>query len=128
MKPGVDKVCHSRQQPRAKCPFYGFSWPAASLRLQHEGGNRCGLALDRIATCAMEEAGWDVDIRMCRMADKMVHFIRCATPVIAFVTPDHPEGLPYAEWWRRTILPGAIEVTPEPWPSGDHAEIGLKAK
>ena len=128
MKPGMDEFCDSRQQPCRRCPFYGFSWPAASLRLQHEGGNRCGLALDRIAPCAMEEAGWDVDIRMCLMADKMVHFIRCASPVIAFVTPDHPEGLPYAEWRRRTMLPGAIEVTPELWPSGHHAEIGPKVK
>ena len=105
MKPGVEESCNSREQPRGMCPFYGFSWPAASLRLKQEGGNRCGLALDRIAPCAMEEAGLDVDIRMCPMADRMEHFIRCASPVIAFVTPDHPEGLPYIEWRRRTMSP-----------------------
>ncbi len=112
MKPGVDEYCHSRRQPGRRCPFYGFAWPAASLRLQYEGGNRCGLALDRIAPCAMEEAGWNVDIRMCPMADKMVHFIRCASPVIGFVTPEHPEGLSYSEWRRRTLFPGAIEGRP----------------
>ena len=129
MKPGMDdETCYSPEQSCARCPFYGFSWPAASLRLQYEGGNRCGLALDRIASCAMEEAGWDVDLRMCRTADKMAHFIRCASPAIAFVTPDHPEGLKYDEWRYRTMVRSPIEVTPELWPSGHHAKIGRKVK
>ena len=128
MKPGIGELCDWRQKLGERCPFYGFSWPAASIRLQHEGGNRCGLALDRIAPCVMEEAGRDVDIRMCQMADKMVHFIHCASPVIAFVTPDHPEGLPYAEWQRRTMLRGAVEVTPVLRRSGHYAEIGPKVK
>src|SRR5947209_5103551 len=126
MKPGVYDSSHSRQSG-ARCPFYGFSWPAASLRLRFEGGNRCGLALDQIAPCAMEEAGWDVDIRRCPVADKMVHFIRCASPGITFATPDHPEGLPYAEWRRRAIS-GEIAVTPELSPSGHHARSGRKLK
>jgi len=128
MKPGVDDPCHSRQHQGASCPFYGFEWPAASLRLQHEGGNRCGLALDRIAPCAMEEAGWNADIRMCPMADKMAHFIRCASPVITFVTPDHPEGLPYAEWRRQTLVPGPIEIPPLLYRAGRHAEIGSEVE
>ena len=113
MKSGKDELCQSRQQLGARCPFYGFGWPAASHLLLHEGGNRCGLALDRVESCAMEEAGRDVDMQACPMADKFAHFIRLASPVIAFVTPDHPEGLPYDAWWRRTMLQRAIEVTPQ---------------
>jgi hypothetical protein len=114
MKTGMDELFHSQVQPGARCPFYGFAWPEASLRLLHEGGNRCGLALDRVESCAMEEAGRDVDMQACPMADRFVHFIRAAGPVIAFVTPDHPEGLPYAAWWRRTMLEPGIEMTPQP--------------
>jgi hypothetical protein len=53
---------------------------------------------------------------------------RCASPVIAFVTPDRPEGLSYDEWRYRAMVRGAIEVTHELWPSGHHAEIGPKVK
>lgn len=98
------------QHNGARCPFYGFSWPAASIRLSHEGGNRCGLALDRVESCAMEEAGRDVNMQTCPVADRFAHFIRAASPVIAFVTPDHPEGLPYAAWCRRTMLDRPVEA------------------
>ena len=57
----------------------------------------------------MEAAGQDVDLQACPMADRFAHFIGAAGPVIAFVTPDHPEGLPYASWWRRTMLERAID-------------------
>jgi|SRR5882724_5771208 len=128
MKSGTDEFCYSRQQRGARCPFYGFAWPAASLRLLHEGGNRCGLALDRVESCAMEEAGRDVDMQACPMADRFAHFILSAGPVIAFVTPDHPEGLPYAAWWHRTMLQRAVEVTPEQWSPGHRAEIGPNSR
>ena len=104
MEPRANEFWRSKPQRNARCPFYGFAWPAASLRLMQEGGNRCGLALDRADSCAMEDAGWDINMQACPLADKLVHFIRSAEPVIAFVTPDHPEGLPYAVWWHRTML------------------------
>jgi hypothetical protein len=52
----------------------------------------------------MEEAGLDVNMQACPMAERFAHFIRSAGPVIVFVTPDHPEGLPYAARWRSTML------------------------
>jgi len=104
MEPRANEFWRSKPQRNARCPFYGFAWPAASLRLMQEGGNRCGLALDRADSCAMEDAGRDINMQACPLADKLVHFIRSAEPVIAFVTPDHPEGLPYAVWWHRTML------------------------
>jgi hypothetical protein len=124
MKSGIDQSCHSRQRPVARCPFYGFAWPAASRRLLHEGGNRCGLALDRVEPCVMEEAGLDVDMEACPTVYTFAHFIRSAGPVIAFVTPDHPEGLPYDAWWRRTMLEGAIEVKPQRCSPDHRGQIG----
>ena len=96
------EVPHTRQQV-VRCPFYGFGWPAATPRLMQVAGNQCGLALDRNEPCAMEEAGMEVDMEMCPTAQRLVHFIRSAGPVITFVVPDHPEGLSYAAWWRRTM-------------------------
>ena len=112
MGSGVNEFWHSEPQGGARCPFYGFAWPAASHRLVHQGGNRCGLALDRADSCAMEEAGRDVDVRACPMADRLAYFISSAAPVIAFVTPDHPEGLSYGAWWHRTVLQSGIEEAP----------------
>jgi hypothetical protein len=60
----------------------------------------------------MEEAGRDVNMQACPVADRLVHFISSATPVIAFVTPDHPQGLPFDVWWYRTMIQRGIEVTP----------------
>jgi hypothetical protein len=71
----------------------------------------------------MEESGRDVDMRVCPVADKLAHFIRSAGPVIAFVTPDHPEGLSYNAWLRHTMLQRAIEVTPEGMSPGHGAEM-----
>ena len=73
----------------------------------------------------MEEAGRDVDMGACPMADRLGHFIRSAAPVIAFVTPDHPEGLPYAVWWQRTVLQREIEVAPHGCSPEHRAEIVL---
>jgi hypothetical protein len=128
MKSARDEFRHSRQQSGPRCPFYGFEWPAASLRLQRVGGNRCGLALDRVESCGMEEAGSDVDMQACPMAERFAHFIRSAGPVIVFVTPEHPEGLPYAAWWRSTMLQRAIEVPPQPWSSSQFVEIGAASR
>jgi hypothetical protein len=111
MGSGVNEFWHSTPQG-ARCPFYGFAWPAASHRLVHEGGNRCALALDRFESCAMEEAGRDVDMQACPMADRLVYFIRSASPVIAFVTPDHPEGLPYVVWFHRSMFPSGNHAAP----------------
>jgi hypothetical protein len=98
----MDDSRHTRQGG-VRCPFYGFAWPAATSRLLHVDGNRCGLALDRVEPCAMEEAGREVDMEMCPTAQKLAHFVHIAAPVIAFVLPDHPEGLSYAAW-RCTML------------------------
>jgi hypothetical protein len=100
----MDEFRHTREKGGVKCPFYGFAWPASTSRLLHVSGNRCGLALDRFEPCAMEEAGQEVDMQECPTAKRLAHFVRLAGPVIAFVTPDHPEGLSYAEWWRYTML------------------------
>ena len=128
MGPGVNEFWHSKPQGGARCPFYGFAWPVASHRLIHEGGNRCGLALDRVDSCAMEEAGRDVNMQACPIADGLANFIRAAAPVIAFVTPDHPEGLPYAVWCQRTMLEREIEGHLENRPPEHHAEIGLDSR
>ena len=103
---------HKRQQG-VRCPFYGFAWPAATSRLQHVDGNQCGLALDQVESCAMEEAGLEVDIEMCPTALRLSQFVRLAAPVIAFVVPDHPEGLSYAEWRRREKLEPPNDQSPE---------------
>jgi len=95
----MDEVRQTRQQG-VRCPFYGFAWPAATSRLQHVAGNQCGLALDRVESCAMDEAGREVNMEMCPTAQRLAHFVHLAGPVIAFVVPDHPEGLSYAEWCR----------------------------
>jgi len=96
----MDDFPHPRQQPSVKCPFYGFEWPADTSRLVHVSGNRCGLALDRVEPCAMEQAGREVEIESCPTAKSLAYFIRSAGPVIAFVSPEHPEGLSYAAWSR----------------------------
>jgi hypothetical protein len=57
----------------------------------------------------MEETGRDVDMRACPVADRFAHFIRSAGPVIAFVTPAHPEGVPYDAWLRRTTVQRAVQ-------------------
>jgi hypothetical protein len=101
----MDDLCHARKQG-VRCPFYGFAWPAGTSRLVHVAGNRCGLALDRVESCAMEEAGREVDMEKCPTAQTLAHFVRLAAPVIAFVVPDHPEGLSYAAW-RSTMLQGS---------------------
>ena len=103
MEPAVNQSWHSNPPSGTGCPFYGFAWPADSRRLIHEGGNRCGLALDRFDACAMEQAGCNVNMHACPMVHQFADFIRSAAPVIAFVTPDHPEGLPYSVWWHRTV-------------------------
>jgi hypothetical protein len=103
---------HTAQPAGVRCPFYGFVWPAATSRLQHVAGNRCGLALDRVEACAMEAAGLEVDVRMCPAAQRLEHFIHSAGPVMAFVTPDYPEGLPYSEWWRCTMRPSSEGAPP----------------
>ena len=128
MGSGVNKFWHSKPQRGARCPFYGFAWPAASLRLIHGGGNRCGLALDRVDSCVMEEAGRDVNMQGCPIADRLVHFICSAAPVIAFITHDHPEGVPYAVWWYRTMHQGGSEVAPREWSPEHRAEIGLNSR
>ena len=128
MESGVNEFRHSKPQRCARCPFYGFAWPAASLRLIHEGGNRCGLALDRVESCAMEEAGRIVNMQACPVADRLDHFIRSAAPVIAFVTPDHAEGLPYDVWWRRTMVQRGIEPAPGQWSAEHRPEIGLDSR
>jgi hypothetical protein len=51
----------------------------------------------------MEEAGRKVDMEACATAKGLSYFIRSADPVIAFVVPDHPEGVPYAAWWHSTM-------------------------
>ena len=102
-----------KRKPGVRCPFYGFVWPAATSRLQHVDGNQCGLVLDRVESCAMEEAGLEVNMEMCPTALRLSQFVRLAAPVIAFVVPDHPEGLSYAEWWRRTKLEPANDDSPE---------------
>lgn len=127
MESGVNEFWRSKPQSGARCPFYGFAWPAASHRLTQEGGNRCGLALDRVDSCAMEEAGLEVDMMACPMADKLAHFVRSAAPVIAFVTPDHPEGLSYGEWWHRTMVRRGIDVATIEGPE-NRAEIGVHSQ
>jgi hypothetical protein len=112
MGSGGNEFWHSKPQDGARCPFYGFAWPASSHRLIHVGGNRCGLALDRLDSCAMEEAGRDVNMQACPMADRFAHFIGSAASVIAFVTPDHPEGLPYGVWLHRTMVQCEIAAAP----------------
>jgi hypothetical protein len=57
----------------------------------------------------MEAAGQDADLQACPMAGRFAHFISAAGPVIAFVTPDHPEGLPYAAWRSRTMRERTID-------------------
>jgi hypothetical protein len=81
------------QRTDVRCPFYGFGWPAATRLLLQEPGNRCGLALDRVQRCTMEEAGRPADMKLCPLAEELAHFIRCASPVIAFATQEHPDGL-----------------------------------
>jgi hypothetical protein len=128
MESGGNELRHSKPQRYTRCPFYGFAWPAASLRLIHEGGNRCGLALDRVESCAMEEAGRDVNMQACPVADRLDHFILLAAPVIAFVTPEHPEGVPYDVWWRRTMVQREIEPTSGQWSPEQRADIGLNSR
>ena len=99
----MDEFPHTRRQAVIRCPFYGFAWPERSSRLQHVAGNRCGLVLDRVEPCAMEQADREVDMEACATAKGLLYFIRAAGPVIAFVVPDHPEGVPYAAWWRSTM-------------------------
>ena len=99
----MDNAGHPRQQG-VRCPFYGFEWPEGTSRLQHVAGDRCGLALDRVESCAMEEAGREINIEMCQTAQGLSHFVRLAIPVVAFVMPDHPEGLSYAAWCRRMMI------------------------
>ena len=94
------------RQPRVRCPFYGFRWPEASCQLFQVTGNQCGLALDRVEPCAMEEAGQKVDMEACSAAKELAHFIRSADPVISFVILGQREGLSYADWWRCTMLRG----------------------
>ena len=91
------------QRTDVRCPFYGFGWPAATRLLLQEPGNRCGLALDRVQGCTMEEAGRPADMKLCPLAEELAHFIRCASPVIAFATQEHPDGLPYPAWVQRTM-------------------------
>ena len=93
----MDPISHTREQ-RSKCPFYGFTWPSSTSRLQYVGGNRCGLALDRVEGCSMEAAGDEADIDRCPTGKELSRFVRLAAPVIAFVTPEHPEGVPYSKW------------------------------
>lgn len=100
----MNEIRRNRPEAGARCPFYGFVWPEASSRLFQVAGNRCGLALDRVEPCAMEQAGHEVDMETCPRANALGHFIRSADPVMSFVIQDHPEGLSYAEWWRRTML------------------------
>ena len=104
---GVNSVMnersHTRQEAVVRCPFYGFAWPEKTSRLRHVAGNRCGLALDRFEPCAMEAAGREVDMEECPTAARLAYFVRSAGPVIAFITPEHPEGLSYAAW-RDTML------------------------
>jgi len=61
----------------------------------------------------MEEAGVEVNMVMCPTALRLSQFVRLAAPVIAFVVPDHPEGLSYAEWRRRTKLDPRNAHSPE---------------
>jgi len=106
----MDDFGNARPQAVVRCPFYGFTWPEATRRLLHVPGNRCGLALDRFEPCAMEEAGREVDMDECPTAERLSHFIRSAGPVIAFITPEHPEGLSYTAWWRCTMVRGSSSM------------------
>ena len=76
----------------------------------------------------MEEAGREVNMQACPMADRLVHFIRSAAPVIAFVTPDHPEGLPYTVWCQRTMLLRGNEVAPRDWSLEHNSGIRLDSR
>lgn len=96
-----------RIRPSVRCPFYGFVWPEDSRQLFQVMGNQCGLALDRVEPCAMEEGGENVDMEACSAAKKLAHFIRSADPVISFVILGQHEGLSYADWWRCTMLRGS---------------------
>ena len=128
MESAVNEFWRSEPQRVVRCPFYGFAWPAASLRLIQEGGNRCALGLDRVESCAMEEGGRDVNMQVCPIANRFAHFISSAAPVIAFVTPDHPEGLPYAVWWHRTMLQRGMDAALREWPREHRAEISLNLR
>ena len=90
-------------QPGARCPFYGFEWPAASQRLIQVGGNQCALALDKVEPCEMEKAGVDVDMDGCPKARELSFFVQSAASVISFVTPVDPTGLSYPSW-RRCVM------------------------
>jgi len=48
----------------------------------------------------MEAAGQAVDIGQCPAALLSSQFIRAASPVIVFITFQHPEGISYPEWER----------------------------
>ena len=100
----MEEFGHTPKKPGVRCPFYGFAWPAGSPRLLQVAGNRCGLALDRVEPCGMEAAGREIDMEACPTALRLSQFIHLAGPVIAFVTPDHPEGISYTERWRCTML------------------------
>ena len=96
----MNQLRESNKARRVQCPFYGFAWPAATHRLLQMPGNQCGLALDRVEPCRMETAGEAVDIDLCPAAITSGQFIRMASPVIVFLTPEHPEGLSYPDWLR----------------------------
>ena len=100
----LDQPCRSVGDPGVRCPFYGFEWPAASHRLVQVAGNQCGLALDRVESCAMEEECRAVDMENCPTAQRLEHFILAASSVMVFVTANHPEGLPYAVWLLHVML------------------------
>lgn len=102
--PVVGESRHTRLEAAGGCPFHGFEWPADTPRLRRVAGNRCGLALDRVDPCGMEEAGREVDMLACPLAKKLSYFIRASLPVMAFVIPDHPQGMSYAEWSHYRIF------------------------
>ena len=52
----------------------------------------------------MEAAGQTVDFDHCPEAVSSSQFIRAASSVIVFITPQHPDGLSYPEWKRGRML------------------------
>jgi hypothetical protein len=91
-------------QPRPRCPFYGFRWPARSSNLLEVGTAECGLDLDEHGLCWMETEQRPVDFERCTRRSEWKHLIDAGKKYIRFHGAELPgTGVPLEQWQQRVM-------------------------
>ena len=91
-------------QPRPRCPFYGFHWPARSTNLMEMGTAECGLDLDGHGLCRMEMEQRPVDFESCGRRSECQNLIEAGKRHIRFHGKDLPGAGVSLEQWQRLVM------------------------